>query len=735
MMRWSWLVCALGVLGVACGPAKPGPDAGSGGGLSGVGGGLSGTGGGSVNGGGSVAGGGSAGGMTTGGGSAGGSSMGGGAAAGGMATGGGGVVVFDGGLQGGETCANATALPGSAVLNGTTTGAMDDLSFLSATSADCAPGDDMGTGTDAVYSVSVPPGMKLTAAITSMWDATINLVPAPDSNCSAAMVTCLAGTDDTVSGTESVEWFNGSTTAQTVFIAIDGYSAGDEGDYSLEVTLAIPPLGDDCTAPQPLALGDGGIALPMEATAGFRNDFPAFTGTNCEFLGGPDRVYSLTIPANRRLVVSATGSANINLSLLADLAACTSTPIECLVGVDNAFTGMPEVLTFDNTNTTPLDVLLQVSNSASTMAGATYSLNVDVVAIPPGDSCGMPTSLTLVDGGVALPGEALTGFADDYSFTTNDMGCLFTSGPDRVYSVNVPGGSRLTVRTSSQDDLRLNLVDGVAACTADPLVCSQASDTGSGGSMGSPETEQAFFSNSGTTAKSVIVIVDSSGGSAGTYDLSATVGPIPPPAYTVAMMSAACDSFSGVTPTVLLDATSTPAIGDDVVTAATALPFAFNFFGMPVSHYAASTNGNIQLFDSATATGSTAYSNVAIPTPSLPNGFVASFWDDLAPGSSSRVVANVFGTGTTRHLTVQWEMDVRLTMGAAVVVQARLFETTNVIELHACTLTASSLPGEAGRELGSSATVGLESPTGVDGLQFSFDMPNLVAGQQLRYTP
>lgn len=348
----------------------------------------------------------------------------------------------------------------------------------------------------------------------------------------------------------------------------------------------------------------------------------------------------------------------------------------------------------------------------------------------------MPTAVTLVDGGVTLTGETLAGFASDF---TNDfatvMGCAFRGGADRVYTVPVPGGQRLVASASSLGDLGVSVISSAATCSARPLVCAARADNGGSSTM-TPVIESLRYDNTTATAQNVMVVVDSAGAPQ-SYDLTVRVGAIPPPAYTSSMMSGACDSFAGVTPTPLLTDATTPPLADDVAGPLVALPFAFSFFGTPVTHYAVSSNGFLQVFPSAMGTSTSSASNSPIPTQSTPNGLIASFWDDLTlSGTSSNVVSNVFGTGSTRHLTVQWEqMMVFQVPGSSITVQARLYETTNVIEVHACSLTAGSDPADMDRERGLEATVGVESLDGLDGVQHSHNQANVTAGQVIRYTP
>lgn len=890
MKRVSWCVVgAVLAVGVGCGGNNQTRDAGSaggsaftGGGSSGVGGGFSATGGGSVTGGGRTAGG-----SATGGGAAGGAAVGGGSVLGGGTGGsGGGSTEFDGGgLVGGETCTNAVAVAGNTIsVTSTTTGLVSDYAYRTADMG-C---ENVSTGTtapDVVYAVPVAAGDSITASVTTTWDAVINLVVAPSDNCgdavdggTAGAVTCVAGADVATAGTDTAQWLNDTGSAVTVFVVIDGYDDGEEGDFSLNIAVGPPPPGDTCaTALAVSVAADAGVSLPAETLTGFASDFASAGSTGCAFSSGADRVYSFSIPPGLRLTARAVSSQNITLNVIDDLALCTASPVQCSVNANNAFTGMmqTEILTLDNSSTMPRPVLLVVDSSSGattfsldlsvgtvpagdscttaiavtsadagttlpteTLAGfasdfgsangcefafgpdrvysttvpANARLTVTVVSgdnlsisavpdvaacgassvmcpaavdqvfsgasqtetlfldnstatprpvllvvdsvvaapmspfslalsagpIPPGDSCVLPEVVTVADGGVTLPAQPFTGFASDYGFSTNSMGCSFGTGADRVYQVAVPPNQRLTATATTPGDIAVNIVRDVTTCRVDPLVCLAAGDRGFGGSMAMPEIETAKFDNTTMAAQNLIVIVDSHSATTPAFDLALNVGPIPPPPYTVAMMSGACDTFTTVTPTPLLSDSTTPPLADDEFSDTAALPFTFSYFGTPVTHFSVSSNGFMQLFTSSSDFGTSSASNDPIPTEGEPEGIVAPFWDDLdlVSSTTSKIVGGVFGTGSARHYTVQWEdMKIYNVTGSSITVQARLYETTNVIELHACTLTAGTSMADMDRERGLEATVGIESVDGLEGVQHTYNQANVTAGQVIRYTP
>lgn len=86
-----------------------------------------------------------------------------------------------------------------------------------------------------------------------------------------------------------------------------------------------------------------------------------------------------------------------------------------------------------------------------------------------------------------------------------------------------------------------------------------------------------------------------------------------------------------------------------------AIPFAFNYFGTPVTYLKASANGLIT-FD--TATTLLPNDNASLPTATLPDSTIACFWDAFTsapPTASNDVVAwKVWGTAPNRQLWIKW---------------------------------------------------------------------------------
>jgi hypothetical protein len=89
---------------------------------------------------------------------------------------------------------------------------------------------------------------------------------------------------------------------------------------------------------------------------------------------------------------------------------------------------------------------------------------------------------------------------------------------------------------------------------------------------------------------------------------------------------------------------------------AAAIPFPFEFFGTPVTHFKVSGNGLVT-FDT-TVTGLPPNVNTNLPHSSLPDMTVAGMWDEFtaAPptGSNDRAVWKLYGTSPNQQLWIKW---------------------------------------------------------------------------------
>jgi hypothetical protein len=237
--------------------------------------------------------------------------------------------------------------------------------------------------------------------------------------------------------------------------------------------------------------------------------------------------------------------------------------------------------------------------------------------------------------------------------------------------------------------------------------------------------------NRGMTAQNVVISVASgTGTTGGAFALTATLGALPG-TYTESSTARDCDVMTGGT-------TVEGLAGDDSTSAAIDLPFAFRYFGDPVTAFTLSSNGFAQLWATrAAAMPVSAFNNVTIPTAATPNSVVAALWDDLNPavmGAGAAVTTRVIGTAPMRRFVVQWANFPFFGDNASrTTFQVKLFETTNVIEFHYCALMATMPASRAG---GDSATVGLENATGSAGVLHSFNRAmSINTTNAIRFTP
>ncbi len=252
-------------------------------------------------------------------------------------------------------------------------------------------------------------------------------------------------------------------------------------------------------------------------------------------------------------------------------------------------------------------------------------------------------------------------------------------------------------------------VCGGADATADDSAGNDTATTGD-----APPTADSAATDANATADAPAT--DSAGGDA---------TPLP---YATTTLAAACDDLGA--------AFNVNGVkGDDTSSNKTALPFAFSFFGSAVTEWSMSSNGFAQLWASSSGGTSTEGANVTIPTAGQPNGLVAPFWDDLAvdASNSSEARAGALGTAPNRRFVISWvHWTTKGDPNNRVSFQAKLFETTNVIELHYCGMQ----PADNARANGSSATVGLESLSGTAGVLHAFNVANSVGtNKALRFTP
>jgi len=461
--------------------------------VAGTGGGTGGSGGGSTGGGTGGSTGGGTGGSTGGG-------TGGGTTGGGTGGSGGGTVA-DGGV---DACAMATAINATTNLTGDTTGLASNFDLT--TDNGCRSASTAG---DIVYKFDVPAGQQLVVNLYSNFDAVLNLVEGPASNCVGSAladggtgVVCAASSDNAYPDAyEVVSVNNTSGATKTYYLIIDGYGSTDTGVYSMAVYIGAPQTGDVCEMPQALA---GATTLAGQGLSSFANDYTSTGPASCAYDWGSDRTYSIDIPAGQAMHVVATptddAGIDLLLSVVSQSATCSAGP--CLNSADNTGPGGPESLSQNNPSAGPQHVFLVV-DSRGALADAGYDLSITFANSPANDVCESATPT--YSAATSLAYQSLASFSNDYSAATpTDGGCNFASGNDRAYAIDVPAGQRLVVTATNPDSsMKLSAVDGPGTnCSAIPVVCS---GVGSGNING---TATLVADNATGATKHVNLIVD-----------------------------------------------------------------------------------------------------------------------------------------------------------------------------------------------------------------------------------
>ncbi|MCG5219990.1 S8 family serine peptidase [Streptosporangium soli] len=162
--------------------------------------------------------------------------------------------------------------------------------------------------------------------------------------------------------------------------------------------------------------------------------------------------------------------------------------------------------------------------------------------------------------------------------------------------------------------------------------------------------------------------------------------------------------------------------GDDEAAQVT-LPFAVPFYGAAQSRAWIATNG----FATFAADRVTTAGNGALPSVATPNLAVYPYWDDLVVDAEAGIYTATTGTAPRRTFVIEWR-NVRFYSEAA----QRLSFSVLLGEDGSISYRYKDIESE--RDQGTSATVGIESAGGTDGLQYSRDSAAISSGQGVTFT-
>ncbi|MCB8916394.1 MAG: hypothetical protein H6666_00590 [Ardenticatenaceae bacterium] len=164
-------------------------------------------------------------------------------------------------------------------------------------------------------------------------------------------------------------------------------------------------------------------------------------------------------------------------------------------------------------------------------------------------------------------------------------------------------------------------------------------------------------------------------------------------------------------------------LGDDEVSGPLPIGFSFDFYGVTYTDIRASSNGFLTVNND---TNSGCCTGQALPTPGSPDGLIAGWWEDMDPGEAgSGLYYETLGTAPNRYMIVQYTNVQHYPSGTPVTLQYKLYEGSDVIEVHYL-----DAPSDGGTH-----SAGLENQDGTVGIQYFLGTTGLPALSAVRYTP
>jgi len=148
-------------------------------------------------------------------------------------------------------------------------------------------------------------------------------------------------------------------------------------------------------------------------------------------------------------------------------------------------------------------------------------------------------------------------------------------------------------------------------------------------------------------------------------------------------------------------------------------PFPFPFYRKDYTHAYVSTNGFLSFVK-----GYYSGTNVSLPTTTIPNGAIYAFWDDLNVDLAASVRTELLGAAPNRRFVVEWR---NVSFFGADFKKRVNFEI--VLHENGVILLQYHNVANDGRQMGNSATIGVEDETGNSAVQFSFNRASLGVGE------
>ncbi len=378
-----------------------------------------------------------------------------------------------------DLCAGAIALTAGVVAHGDTSASFDDA----AVSCGVA-----GSG-EVYYSFTLgaTSHVRLDLTDTGASQHTLQLLD----GCGGSELDCQNG----VSATETI--YADYLAAGSYVVVVEAATAGG-GTFDLLLTTTAPPLGDGCSDPVTL---NSGTTTGQQLTSSYVDDGAGTCGG-----AGVDRVYTFTTFVNQHVEITTIGTFDHVLYVRqSDCAA--GTEMDCSVATGSG----PYTANYSALDLAPGTYYVFV-DAATAGATGTFQITLTVTAPAPGnDTCAAPETIALGD----TASGTLVNANDDYAGS-----CGGSGGEDAVYQFTLtdPARVRATLtRTGGSFNPVLYLRSSCASAVSE--LAGGCADAGA--SYEVIDIDQV-------PAGTYYLIVDSGGGTTGTFDVKVEALPVPP---------------------------------------------------------------------------------------------------------------------------------------------------------------------------------------------------------------
>lgn len=408
------------------------------------------------------------------------------------------------------------------------------------------------SGADWAYRVNVPAGKELRAGFggfpghlylfPDLASCGNNVSTNPDAGTQGAR--CVASGSGSPFGGKDLIYLNSTSSAQTMYVVLDGADVGDQGRYQLDLGIFDPSpniLGNPCNQATALVPPrDGGYA---SASGRFLDNLVRFpVDAGCATVASPpfspnDGIFAVGVPARTRLEVSV-GDCTSTVNLV-EYASCgtnvatsrvTGTSgIRCVAGqyAPAQLQGCArQPVVYENRTASLVGIQVVVESGSLLSTNPPYSLSARLIPAPDlqtqsgpaflGNPCNWATPRA-----ANAPSTTAVNFDNNF-FPRSSLGCRSAapadspSGPDVAYSFSVPPNNTLTATVSASDGLRQipfysHLVVGLNSCGDNALNYVDAGTTGMicNQSYGPVTGNQTLtYVNSTLNTQDVYVVID-----------------------------------------------------------------------------------------------------------------------------------------------------------------------------------------------------------------------------------